>query len=90
MTRIPLGLLLPAALTAQAPATVSDGVPARVHPLPTLREQADEQQTWLERRVERILPARLTGNEILANSLAQMRSEGIDGIRRRTRLHLVR
>lgn len=42
---------------AQAPAMVPDGVPARVHPLPTLREQAVEQQAWLEARLDRVLPA---------------------------------
>ncbi|MEX2470651.1 MAG: M24 family metallopeptidase [Gemmatimonadota bacterium] len=42
---------------AQAPAMVPDGTPARVHPLPTLREQAVEQQAWLEARLDRVLPA---------------------------------
>jgi hypothetical protein len=28
-----------------------------VHPLPTLREQAVEQQAWLEARLNRVLPA---------------------------------
>jgi Xaa-Pro aminopeptidase len=42
---------------AQAPAMVPDGAPARMHPLPTLREQAVEQQAWLEARLDRVLPA---------------------------------
>ena len=46
----------PAALAAQAPAYVPDGVPARIHPLPSLREQAAEQQAWLELRIGRVLP----------------------------------
>ena len=46
-----------APLTAQAPANVPDDAPARYHPLPTLREQATEQQAWLETRLERVLPA---------------------------------
>jgi hypothetical protein len=46
-----------ATLSAQAPARVPDDAPARYHPLPTLREQAIEQQAWLEMRMERILPA---------------------------------
>jgi hypothetical protein len=46
-----------APLSAQAPARVPDDAPARYHPLPTLREQAIEQQAWLEMRMERILPA---------------------------------
>ena len=44
------------AVTAQAPANVPEDAPARVHPLPSLREQAKEQQAWLEMRMERILP----------------------------------
>jgi hypothetical protein len=64
-TRAPLlglcaGLLLnPAAppLEAQAPAPVPEYAPARYQPLPTLREQAAEQQMWLETRLETVLPA---------------------------------
>jgi len=43
-------------LQAQAPAKVPEEAPARIHPLPSLREQALEQQAWLEMRMERILP----------------------------------
>ena len=43
--------------SAQAPANVPEHAPARIHPLPTLREQAKERQAWLEMRMERILPA---------------------------------
>lgn len=42
---------------AQAPVRVPADAPARIHPLPTLREQAAEQQAWLEMRMERVLPA---------------------------------
>ena len=51
-----VALLLPGAVTAQAPANVPEGAAARYHPLPTLREQAAEQQAWLEMRMDRILP----------------------------------
>ena len=50
------GLASRGQLAAQAPVHVPAEAPARIHPLPTLREQAAEQQAWLEERVERILP----------------------------------
>jgi len=50
-------LTLAALLAAQEPVHVPEGVPARFHPLPTLREQAAEQQAWLEMRMSRVLPA---------------------------------
>jgi hypothetical protein len=53
-------LALTAPVAAQAPVPVPDGAPARVQPLPTLREQADEQQAWLQARLERVLPALMT------------------------------
>jgi len=43
-------------LAAQKPAIVPDDAPARIQPLPTLREQAVEQQEWLELRIGRVLP----------------------------------
>ncbi len=43
-------------LAAQKPVNVSEDVPARIQPLPTLREQAEEQQEWLELRIGRVLP----------------------------------
>ena len=52
-----LGLALVQHAAAQAPVHVPEGVPARIHPLPTLRAQAAEQQAWLEARMERVLPA---------------------------------
>ena len=52
-----LAFALPVAVSAQAPIHVPSEVPARYHPLPTLREQAKEQQAWLEARLERVLPA---------------------------------
>ncbi|HBN16359.1 MAG TPA: Xaa-Pro aminopeptidase, partial [Pseudohongiella sp.] len=42
---------------AQPPVQVPASAPAHVHPLPTLREQAAEQQAWLEARMDRVLPA---------------------------------
>ena len=53
---LPLALPLAQAL-AQAPVHVPQSTPAQVHPLPTLREQAAEQQAWLEARLDRVLPA---------------------------------
>jgi hypothetical protein len=58
-------LLLTAAFTslpftqtlAQPPVHVPTSAPAHIHPLPTLREQAAEQQAWLEARMDRVLPA---------------------------------
>jgi len=46
----------PRAASSQAPANVPADAPARIHPLPSLREQAEEQQAWLEARMQRILP----------------------------------
>ncbi|MDA0311181.1 MAG: M24 family metallopeptidase [Gemmatimonadetes bacterium] len=51
-----LGLILPAAIAAQSPANVPGDAPARIHALPTMREQAIEQQAWLEARMDRVLP----------------------------------
>jgi peptidase M24-like protein len=59
-----LAVLLPAGVAAQAPANVPDGVPSRIHELPTLREQAVEQQAWLEMRMERVLPALMAEYEV--------------------------
>ncbi len=61
----PLALLLalgvwaaPEAAMAQEPVHVPDEAvaPARYHTFPPLREQAEEQQRWLEERVTRVLP----------------------------------
>ena len=43
-------------IAAQEPVRIADHVPARIHALPSLREQAVEQQQWLELRVGRVLP----------------------------------
>ena len=43
-------------LAAQRPVHVPEDVPARIQPLPTLQEQAVEQQEWLELRIGRVLP----------------------------------
>lgn len=41
----------------QAAVYVPAEAPARIHALPTLREQAWEQQAWVEKRVKEVLPA---------------------------------
>ena len=43
--------------SAQAPAAVPAEAPARYHPLPPVRQQAAEMQTWVEARLTRVLPA---------------------------------
>ncbi|HAC06421.1 MAG TPA: Xaa-Pro aminopeptidase, partial [Gemmatimonadetes bacterium] len=48
--------VVPFAASAQAPAHVPENAPARIHPLPSLRDQAQEQQAWLDTRMQRILP----------------------------------
>lgn len=55
-----LALALTTPVVAQAPMHVPEGVPARVHALPALRQQAVEQQAWLEARMDRVLPALMT------------------------------
>jgi Xaa-Pro aminopeptidase len=63
---LPCGLLLPAILllgpnpaVAQAPAAVPPmtEAPARYHTFPSLREEADERQAWVRKRVTEVLPA---------------------------------
>ncbi|MEM7414213.1 MAG: M24 family metallopeptidase [Gemmatimonadota bacterium] len=49
--------LAPAAASAQAPIQIGPNVPARYQALPTMREQATEQQEWLQMRLERVLPS---------------------------------
>ena len=52
-------LLLPAALfgaTGWEPVPVPAGVVPQVHPLPSLREQATEQQAWLAKRLTEVMP----------------------------------
>lgn len=48
--------LLATSAAAQQPVPVPENVPARYHTLPPLRQQADEQQRWLEARLDRVLP----------------------------------
>ena len=55
---------IPAAQVAQAPAAVPDDAPARVHPLPPLREQAEEQQEWLRARLHDVLPRLMSEYDI--------------------------
>ncbi len=54
ITAISLPLFAP--LSAQAPVSVPEGAPARIHPLPTLREQAEEIGEWNRIRLETVLP----------------------------------
>ena len=44
-------------VAAQAPAQVPEDAPARYHPLPPLRQQADERLEWTRARLDRVLPA---------------------------------
>ena len=55
---IPLALLLglPLSAAAQAPVPVPSDAPARIHPLPPLRDQAAEQLSWTRERLDRLLP----------------------------------
>ncbi|MDX1646822.1 MAG: M24 family metallopeptidase [Longimicrobiales bacterium] len=48
---------LPGPAAAQEPLAIPEGVPAHYRALPSLREQAAEQQEWLEIRMNRVLPA---------------------------------
>lgn len=41
---------------APAPAAAADPAAPRIHPLPTLRDQAREQQVWLQKRLTIVLP----------------------------------
>jgi Xaa-Pro aminopeptidase len=50
-------LAIPRPASPQAPVRVPPDVPARYHPLPPIREQAKEMQTWVEARLTRVLPA---------------------------------
>jgi Xaa-Pro aminopeptidase len=50
-----LALALPAA--AQKPVFVPPDAPARIHPLPSVRAQAEEMQRWVEARLSKVLPA---------------------------------
>lgn len=52
-----IAVVSPRPAAAQAPARLLTDTPARYQPLPTLRDQATEQQAWLETRLERVLPA---------------------------------
>ena len=55
-------MALPAA--AQQPVYVPPGTPARIHPLPPVRAQAEEMQLWVEARLERVLPALLAEYDV--------------------------
>ncbi|NNF39283.1 MAG: hypothetical protein HKN71_11500, partial [Gemmatimonadetes bacterium] len=51
------GPFTPRPAAAQTPVAVPPDAPARYHPLPSVRAQAEEMQGWVEARVERVLPA---------------------------------
>ena len=51
-------------LGAQEPVPVPADAPARIHELPPLREQAAEQQRWLEIRLERVLPELMARHDV--------------------------
>ena len=64
MNRVPLAatillgfLVAVPPVGAQAPVQVPEAAPARYHPLPTLRQQAEERLAWTEARLNRVLPA---------------------------------
>lgn len=42
---------------AQEAVIVPEGVPAHIHPLPPVRDQAEEMQSWVGRRLDMVLPA---------------------------------
>ena len=50
-------LLIATPVASQVPTYVPEDAAARYHPLPSLREQATEQQEWLRLRLTRVLPA---------------------------------
>jgi Xaa-Pro aminopeptidase len=52
-----LSVMTSAPSIAQAPIPIPETAPAHIHPLPSLREQAIEQQAWLDARLNRVLPA---------------------------------
>ena len=56
LTVVLLGCLFPVSLVGQAPPPLPEGVPARVHLLPDLRQQADERLAWTRARLDRVLP----------------------------------
>jgi Xaa-Pro aminopeptidase len=68
--RTPWPAIVPAILLAavvaphpaagQAPVLVPEDTPARYHPLPSVRDQAAEMQSWVEARLERVLPSLMT------------------------------
>ena len=64
----PLALALVAVVTASAldasrvPAQSAPGAPAR--PFGTQREQAEQQQRWLKRRMETVLPALMRKHKV--------------------------
>ncbi|HTQ80264.1 MAG TPA: M24 family metallopeptidase [Thermoanaerobaculia bacterium] len=47
-----------------APQPIPPGVTAQIRPLPSLREQAREQQAWLEARLTRVLPGLMRENGV--------------------------
>lgn len=63
---IPCALLLLTAMPAggQEPVAVPADAAARFHPLPPVREQAEEMQEWVEARLERVLPALMAEHDV--------------------------
>ena len=76
MVAIPLGK---AAVAGQEPVVVPEYAPARVHPLPPLRDQARERHGWLRARLERVLP-RLMQEYGVAMWILSMREYGEDPV----------
>ena len=74
-----VALAFAAPVLAQSPVFVPQDAPARYHPLPPLREQAKEIQTWVEARLTRVLPA-LMGEYGADMWILSMREYGEDPV----------
>ncbi len=51
-------------LAAQKPVYIPADAPARIHPLPTQRQQAEQRQQWLKLRLERVLPRLMAAYDV--------------------------
>jgi hypothetical protein len=58
--RTQIGLIVVILIASSAVAQSPDVPRAEIHPLPTLREQNDEQLVWLKARLDHVLPALMT------------------------------
>ncbi len=74
-----LALALPLTAAAQELRPVPPDAPPQIHPLPSLREQAREQQAWVEKRLTEVLPA-LMREYGVAMWILSMREYGEDPV----------